>query len=199
MQITQTQIGVVSAAVLATLGFLAAGCGGSPSSNGVAQLTTTGSTTTNSSSSGPSSKRGNPTAYSACMRSHGVPKFPDPDSKGGLTLNAGPGTGINPNSAQFRKAQSACAKYLPSGGKVDPAAQAKALKAALKFSQCMRSHGVPNFPDPQVSGGAIGLRIGANSGINPRSPQFQAAQRACRNDMPGPKGGAGTFTQKADG
>jgi hypothetical protein len=41
----------------------------------------------------------------------------------------------------------------------------------------MRSNGFPNFPDPNSNGvisGAISL------GINPNSPQFQAAQKACQ-------------------
>ena len=50
---------------------------------------------------------------------------------------------------------------------------------AVKFSKCMRAHGVPNFPDP----GPHGLNIGPN--IDPRSPQFQAAQKACAQDFPG--------------
>jgi hypothetical protein len=38
----------------------------------------------------------------------------------------------------------------------------------------MRSHGVPDFPDPTFSNGNIGQR-----GIDPRSPQFEAAGKAC--------------------
>jgi hypothetical protein len=51
----------------------------------------------------------------------------------------------------------------------------------------MRSHGVPNFPDPGSGGG--GFQITAGSGINPRSPAFQAAQRTCFKLLPG--GGPG--------
>jgi len=58
-------------------------------------------------------------------------------------------------------------------------------QTALKFSQCMRSHGVTNFPDP--SNGAI--QIGPASGIDPRSPSFQNAQRSCGRLIPGLKGG----------
>jgi hypothetical protein len=43
----------------------------------------------------------------------------------------------------------------------------------IKFADCMRSHGVPNFPDPGPGGG-----IQINSGINPFSPAFKAAQTA---------------------
>ena len=46
----------------------------------------------------------------------------------------------------------------------------------LKFSQCMRAHGVSNFPDPSGHGQ---IAIGASSGINPQSPAFQSAQKAC--------------------
>jgi hypothetical protein len=196
MQITTISTRVAVAAALATLGVAAASCGGSPSTNGVAQLTTTSSTTTSSSAQG-TSKAAGARAYSACMRKNGVPNFPDPDSRGGLTINAGPGTGLKPTSPQFRHAESVCAKYLPNGGKVDPAAQAKAIQAALRFSKCMRSHGITNFPDPQVSGNSIGLRFRRGSGFDPQSPQFRAAQRACQKEMPGPKGGGkgGFFTQ----
>lgn len=68
---------------------------------------------------------------------------------------------------------------------------------ALKFSQCMRTHGVPNFPDPTLSAGraTIQLNGGAGSGLDPNSPQFQAAQAACRHLMP--NGGQPTPQQQA--
>jgi hypothetical protein len=55
----------------------------------------------------------------------------------------------------------------------------------VAFSVCMRSHGVPNFPDPSNGG----IRIGPGTGLNPRSPAFQAAQTACQKLLPG--GGPG--------
>jgi hypothetical protein len=198
MQITTISVRLAGAAAVASLGLLGASCGGSPSTNGVAQLTTTSSSTTTTGSP-TGSKAADARAFSACMRKNGVPNFPDPNSRGGLTINAGPGSGLNPNSPQFKHAQSACAKYLPNGGKVDPAAQAKALKAALKFAACMRAHGITHFPDPQTSGGGITLGFRAGSGIDPQSPQFKAAQRACQNELPGPKGGGGFSTQRSGG
>jgi hypothetical protein len=56
------------------------------------------------------------------------------------------------------------------------------LAAALKFSECMRNHGITDYPDPRVEGGAISMSIKAQGGasnLNPTSPQFQAAQKAC--------------------
>jgi hypothetical protein len=189
--------------LLASLAVTAAGCGSKPTSSGVAQLpsaTTTTSTQNGDSPTSGSSKRGDAAyRYSACMRKSGVPKFPDPQpsSGGGMSLTMGPGTGIDPKSPQFQAAEKACKELLPNGGKVSPAMQAKALAQMLKFSACMRAHGLPDFPDPTTSaGGGIQLSIGGKkgSGLNPSSPIFQAAQKACQSVMPGPpvKGGGST-------
>lgn len=56
---------------------------------------------------------------------------------------------------------------------------------ALKFSDCMRAHGVTNFPDPSTGGGGIHISIAAGSGINPQSPAFESAQSACSKLLPG--------------
>ena len=122
----------------------------------------------------------------ACMRSHGVPNFPEPNAQGVISSGS-----IDPNSPQFQQAMQACRKDLPNGGTPSPAQQAEMRQQALAFSACMRKHGLPNFPDPQfLSGGRVAMRISAQSGIDPRSPQFQAAQKACQSLLPG-KAGAG--------
>lgn len=64
---------------------------------------------------------------------------------------------------------------------------------AVKFSNCMRASGVPNFPDPSTGGG-IAIRPG--SGLNPASPAFQAAQKRCAKFMPGGKAGPGKPTKE---
>jgi hypothetical protein len=173
--LTLAAIGVTGLSLLAS----ACGSSGTP----VAQVASTPGTTTGSGS--PSgSKSASPAAFSACMRKHGVPNFPDPNSQGQLSIN-GNSMGLNPRSQQFQSAQKACRKLLPNGGKPDAKAQAAFLKQALKFSQCMRSHGLPNFPDPKPSGGGVGLVIGKNSGLDPNSPQFKTAQQACKTLLPG--------------
>ena len=60
------------------------------------------------------------------------------------------------------------------------------MATALKFAACMRSHGVPNFPDPTATGG---IQIQAGSGVDPQSPSFQSAQKSCFKLLPG--GGPG--------
>lgn len=59
---------------------------------------------------------------------------------------------------------------------------------ALAYSRCMRSHGVKDYPDPKIShnggGTSIGMSVGRGGDLNPKSPTFQAAQRACRKLSP---------------
>jgi hypothetical protein len=119
------------------------------------------------------------------MRRNGVPSFPDPNAQGQISAN------IDPGSAQFEQAQQACRKLMPHGGTPSPAQQEQSRRSALAFSACMRSHGEPKFPDPQFgSGGSVRLKISVGSGVDPGSPQFQAAQKACQSDLPGKNPGA---------
>jgi hypothetical protein len=129
------------------------------------------------------------------MRSHGVPSFPDPSGNGhgGLQIQqsqrAGSGASMTVNwvsvsAPAFQSAMRTCQKDLPNGGHPTTAQSAQARAEALAMSRCMRSHGVPNFPDPTFRNGpnggvGIGINFGSGSGINPRSPAFQAAQTAC--------------------
>lgn len=69
-----------------------------------------------------------------------------------------------------------------------------AVSKALALANCMRAHGVPNFPDP--AGGGGGLNLGG-TGINPESPAFKAARQACAKLIPaaGPGGVRATESQ----
>jgi hypothetical protein len=197
-------------AVIATLALplalAAAGCGSGSNDPSVASLgsgqgTTAQSGSGNGSSPGGTANSGsggggqltlrtqNAAQFSACMRSHGVKNFPDPDSHGGISI--GSSSGIDPNSHAFQAAQQACQKLLPHGGQPSAAQIAKAQQQALAFSACMRHHGLPDFPDPDFSAGRIEMRIKASPGsdLNPSSPKFQAAQHACQGKLPGKLGG----------
>ena len=55
----------------------------------------------------------------------------------------------------------------------------------LAYAECMRAHGVTNFPDPD-SQGRILIRGGPGSGLNPNSPTYQSAQKACQSKQPKP-------------
>lgn len=180
-------------AVLAAVAALAAGgalsaCGSSASTNTVASL---GSSTASSATVAPGGGSAAPSTasnaklvkYSECMRSHGVPGFPDP--QGGrvlLQVHKGSGSTLDPDSPQFKAASQACKSLAPaglgSGQAVSPQMQAQ----ALKFSRCMRSHGVPGFPDPSFSGGAVRIQAKGN---DLTSPAAKRAQQACGSLMAG--------------
>ena len=86
------------------------------------------------------------------MRSHGVPKYPDPTTSG-LVKESLQQLGVS--SSRFQSAQRACQHLLPNGGNGPSRAQVQYVRAlSLHFAQCVRSHGVPNFPDPG-SGGQV--------------------------------------------
>jgi hypothetical protein len=89
---------------------------------------------------------------------------------------------VNTHSPQYLPASKACGHLLPSY-QVTPAQRKQELSSALRYSACMRSHGVPSFPDPvELANGNIELRLGAGHGS---SPQQQAAAQACRKFLPG--------------
>jgi hypothetical protein len=122
-------------------------------------------------------------AFAVCMRSHGLPDYPDPQissSGGQVHVKISPAS-LNPNSPAFKSADEACHELLPNGGAPGAAGANSAQEQAqgLKFAVCMRSHGVPNFPDPDHDG-AFNL----TSGINPQAPRFQRAVQACMNVHP---------------
>lgn len=56
--------------------------------------------------------------YAKCMRSNGISDFPDPNADGSLSLKPSPGTGLDPNNPQYKKADNACKHYQLGGGTV---------------------------------------------------------------------------------
>jgi hypothetical protein len=120
--------------------------------------------------------------YSECMRENGVPEFPDPEN-GQTTLQAGPGGGIDPNSAEFKAAQEACQDLAPQGGQAGGAQSDQLQAQVLEYAKCMRKNGVPGFPDPDVSGGGVTMQL--PQGVDQNSPQFQSAQQACQDILSG--------------
>jgi hypothetical protein len=49
-------------------------------------------------------------------------------------------------------------------------------QGALAYARCMRSHGISDFPDPNAQGG-----FSAPNGLNPNTPQYAAANNACKS------------------
>ena len=115
-------------------------------------------------------------AFAHCMRSHGVPNWPDPLPQGGF-----PRTGNGQNSGpQADAAMSTCKHLLPPVPAVSAAQQARELAQDLKWAKCMRAHGFPGISDPSVGPHAGTPVITAPPGFDPGSPQAQAASKACK-------------------
>ena len=122
----------------------------------------------------------NALAFAGCMRSNGVAKYPDPIGDGRLVKESLQQLGVS--SSRFQSAEGACRHLLPSGGNPPSAAQVQRVKAlSLQFAQCVRAHGVPNFPDPDSTGR---IPDPASVGINQGSPKFEAANRTCGKYRP---------------
>jgi hypothetical protein len=149
--LARTAAGVIAAAALAVQ---AAACGSaSPSSAGPA----------GSSSAAGSANSLPAVGYSACMRSHGVPDYPDPGSNGTLPKPDAQAFGVS--DSQFSAAQRACQHLLPAtGGSLTASSLQqcylagvcpqvlvqRAVNAGRGFARCMRAHEVPNWPDPTI-------------------------------------------------
>ena len=169
--------GRTAVAVIATAGLalLTAACGGSPSSAG--------------SGDSPSAGRSpSALAFSHCMRSHGVPDFPDPGSTSHTDAQS-----LGVSDSTLQAAGTACGSLDPKKGQASQALTAQQQQVALRVVACMRSHGITNLPDPTFSGGRAHVAFPA--GMSTTSPQFTQALQICQKlippGFPGGNGSAG--------
>ena len=86
----------------------------------------------------------------------------------------------DPSSPQFQAAMQSCRQYLPGGGppSLTPAQQAEWNSAMARFATCMRKHGAPNFPTPQLG------KPPARNGIDLGSPLVRSAFKSCQSLEP---------------
>jgi hypothetical protein len=90
--------------------------------------------------------------FAECMRRNGVTTFPDPDASGKLTIDAvANGSSLDTSTPAFKQAISAC-KGLEPAGFTGSKRSSQQQSAALRFAQCIRAHGVKDFPDPVPDG-----------------------------------------------
>jgi len=129
-------------------------------------------------------------ALAQCMRGHGEPDFPDPSPSGGFNASVLSTFDNSQGQAAYDGCRHLLAGGGPSLGQLEQDLQQvqqkeeQELPALLKFSQCMRSHGVPDFPDPALNGGSVSLGS-KGAGMSANAPQFQAAVTACQHLAPG--------------
>ncbi|MGO9789455.1 MAG: hypothetical protein ACLP8S_08010 [Solirubrobacteraceae bacterium] len=159
---------IASVAIVCAMAITACGSGSSPSV---------------SAASGNSNSFGQ-LAFAKCMRSHGVPSFPDP---GAVTRTGSPAISvfgivlpstIDVSSPAFKSAMSSCLKLVTGAAPHSGVSEARRL-AALKYAQCMRKHGVTNYPDPTFIGVAEEEKPLSVYGINAQSPAVIRAEKTC--------------------
>jgi hypothetical protein len=125
------------------------------------------------------------------MRATGLSSFPDLRRNGmriavsGQTISV---NGIAISAPAFSAGRQKCERHMPHTD-ASPAQAAQQRKRGLEFARCMRSHGVSNFPDPELSGASGGgnqaARLPGVTDGELQAPAFQAAAKACGG---GPKG-----------
>lgn len=154
-----------SFSALATVSLLAVGCGNA-SSTTVARTTTASPT--------------GALEYARCMRSHGVPNFPDPAAGRGADKAAAIRALQTVSGSRAQAAQTDCVHVnggSPGSGQGSVPSRARTA-AVLAFARCLRTHGFPRFPDPTTDG-QITHEMVANAGIDLHQPAVAQAGDAC--------------------
>jgi hypothetical protein len=133
-------------AVSALIAVIGSGCGSNAptgAANGSADSGSSAGTASSGATGGntQATKREKAVKFAECVRAHGVPHFPDPDASGNFNF------GVDVSAAVFTNAVNAC-KALQPPGTLSSKRSTKQQSAALRFAQCVRAHGVPDFPDP---------------------------------------------------
>jgi hypothetical protein len=167
-------LAAASLAVCLATALLTAACGGSPSSSGSPSTTGIGG----SPNAGGSASSPSALAFARCVRAHGVPNFPDPDSSGHFNKQQLRQLGVS--DSRLRAAQAPCQNLLPAG---PPPLTAQEQQDYLRAAACMRSHGITVFPDPVFSGGGVSFPL-PSSGVDTSSPQFTRAKQICEQLIP---------------
>jgi hypothetical protein len=157
-------------AVAAGITLLTAACGG-------------GGTPTDAASASASASASSPAtmalAYAQCIRKHGVPNYPDPTVNGNSVSS-----GVNVNSlgvsqSVLQAAQNACKSLSPQNFVPPGANSAQNIAQDRTYAQCIRNHGVPDFPDPTSNG-----VFNVPASVNVQGSAYQAASKACQSVRP---------------
>jgi len=120
--------------------------------------------------------------FAECMRNNGVSDFPDPDASGQFAYGIKAGSSLDPSTAAWKQAVSAC-KDLEPTGLIPTTFTSQQIAARLRFAQCMRTNGAPDFPDPSDNGPLINVHNGQSN------PEIQSAIGKCRTVLAVASGG----------
>lgn len=170
------QLAVCAAAMLAA----AAACGGSAGSS--PHVASVGGRPAGSATSASAADRTRVWLnFAACLRAHGANE-PDPS----FDANGNPTWQVNPKSLSATATQ-ACSSVLQPANLQRPASASTAAQLAqlTRLAQCLRQHGIADFPDPDPQTGQFPTTH------DPRQePGWAAAQQACQQFQPQGKSGS---------
>ncbi|MFF3641311.1 hypothetical protein [Streptomyces sp. NPDC002564] len=122
-------------------------------------------------------------AYSKCMRENGAGDYPDPQQDtGGVRLT--PGKGVDVDSESYKKAEEACRDKAPQGLGGGGGGAALDSKKVADWAKCLRTNGLPKFPDPEIEGSNMKIDING-TGITPGNADFTKAMGTCQSKYPG--------------
>jgi hypothetical protein len=151
---------------LLLVALLAAGCGSNDTAHTSATATASPKQATG---------RDKAVKFAECIRAHGVADFPDPNAKNEFEY------GVSVTPAVWKRATTAC-KDLQPPGTLSSKRTPKEQSGALEFAQCMRDHGVKDFPDPANGEPLVDTtKIPSLGDRSPRTdPVFAPAMDKCR-------------------
>jgi hypothetical protein len=161
----RTWFATAAAAASIALGLSLAACG----SSGHPVASSTGQTQNNS-------DRAEFEAIVSCYRAHGLPNFPDPvyDPSDGRWHFANTSPSIPASTHQ------ACQHLFPSANVSPPVPQAQ-FQALVRYAECIRQHGEPDWPDPNPQGQ---FRLSQQLLQEQKSQAAENAGKACQRYVP---------------
>ncbi|HEY7222738.1 MAG TPA: hypothetical protein VH561_03870 [Micromonosporaceae bacterium] len=137
-------------------------------------------------------------AFVACMRDKGIADMPDPvpgDTSGHSAVRYAIDVMGKGSDENFQAALDQCMNLLPAPEPTKPPSAGE-IEAWRLFAQCMRDHGVGDFPDPTGGGPdmwfsmsdaadpAVTVLDGGQVLVNLGIPTVSAAFDACQADIP---------------
>lgn len=196
IRVCRRSLGVACLAAAAVIGLSA--CGGAATSRVASLAANTSGTSTSTAtsaiataSSGRSStattaavRGGNATRlvdeWATCMRSHGDPSQADPtiDAYGVINITIPAGSAAVTLANEVHAAADPCNRYMAAASAAlraaNPVAPPPDQAELLKYVQCMRANGVPNYPYP--TGNETSFQ---GTGVDPNSPHVERVNNLC--------------------
>lgn len=120
-------------------------------------------------------------SFAACLRASGEPDFPDPDASGSFGDALEGAATVDTTTAAWKQALAACRSLEPAG-LLGPSKQTpESRKLRLAFAQCVRDHGVKDFPDPADDAPLIDTNTIPSTATAGGMTILNAATKACKD------------------